>query len=385
MPDTSLPAAATGPSAETMEAVLARVAALVPGMAARAVALDRDPAFPAEDFAALRAAGALRVGLPVSGGASGAEAAAGLGELLRLVGRGSLAVGRLFEGHVNALTLVGLYGSAEQRDRVAGEAAQGHLFGLWNTEAAPGLSLADGVLRGAKTFCSGAGHVTRALVTAATPEGTRMVVVALAPGERVLDAGPGMQGMRAARTASMDLDGLRVSTQAVVGAPGDYLRQPVFSAGAWRTSAVTLGGLEALLAAAREQLTQRGRDGSPHQLARMGEAVIAQESARMWVARAGRIAEGWHVGNAPGEGDPHGQASCPEDVSGVVNLARIAVERACLEAMGLVTRSLGLQAMLAGNPVERILRDLGTYLRQPAPDETLTEAAGWFMVREVPR
>jgi hypothetical protein len=34
-----------------------------------------------------------------------------------------------------------------------------------------------------------------------------------------------------------------------------------------------------------------------------------------------------------------------------------------------------------GNPVERICRDLGTYLRQPAPDEVLTEAAAYFARR----
>ena len=61
-----------------------------------------------------------------------------------------------------------------------------------------------------------------------------------------------------------------------------------------------------------------------------------------------------------------------------VGLARIAVETACLDAMRLVQRSLGLSAFRQGNPVERICRDLSTYLRQPAPDEVLTESADWF-------
>ena len=41
-------------------------------------------------------------------------------------------------------------------------------------------------------------------------------------------------------------------------------------------------------------------------------------------------------------------------------------------------RSLGLSTFRQGNPIERICRDLSTYLRQPAPDEVLTEAATWF-------
>lgn len=30
------------------------------------------------------------------------------------------------------------------------------------------------------------------------------------------------------------------------------------------------------------------------------------------------------------------------------------------------------------------MRDLATYLRQPAPDETLTEAAAWFTTHPIP-
>ena len=54
------------------------------------------------------------------------------------------------------------------------------------------------------------------------------------------------------------------------------------------------------------------------------------------------------------------------------------METACLDAMRLVQRSLGLSSFRQGNPIELICRDLSTYLRQPAPDEVLTEAAVWF-------
>ena len=59
---------------------------------------------------------------------------AGLGEepgarrlaaVLRLVGYGSLALGRLYEGHVNALQLVALYGGPEQRERLFADARDG--------------------------------------------------------------------------------------------------------------------------------------------------------------------------------------------------------------------------------------------------------------------
>jgi hypothetical protein len=84
----------------------------------------------------------------------------------------------------------------------------------------------------------------------------------------------------------------------------------------------------------------------------------------MWVRHAGRIAENPTL--------PAGQRVA------TVGLARIAVEAACLDTMVWVQRSLGLSAFRQGNPVELLCRDLSTYLRQPAPDETLTEAARWF-------
>ena len=152
--------------------------------------------------------------------------------------------------------------------------------------------------------------------------------------------------------------------------PGDYLRQPEFSAGAWRTSAVTLGGLEALCACVRGELAKRGRADNPHQQARIGALLMAQETASLWMRKAALIAEGG-VAN-------HG------DVAAYVNLARLAVERAVLEALQLAQRSLGLSAFMHGSFVERLIRDLATYLRQPAPDETLTEAAAWFTTRDLP-
>jgi len=62
----------------------------------------------------------------------------------------------------------------------------------------------------------------------------------------------------------------------------------------------------------------------------------------------------------------------------IVGLGRIAVEQACLDAMRHIQRSVGLSAFRQGSAIERICRDLQTYLRQPAPDEVLTEATQWF-------
>jgi alkylation response protein AidB-like acyl-CoA dehydrogenase len=197
-----------------------------------------------------------------------------------------------------------------------------------------------------------------------------MLLVGVPLGERANLAGWDTHGMRATSTGRMQLEGLRVKPDAVIGNPGDYLREPDFSGGAWRTSAVTLGGLESLVAELRRQLVGRGRQTDTHQLTRVGQALIAGETARHWVRRAAEIAES-------SDGDAR-------DIAGIVNLARIAVETACLDTIRVAQRALGLAAFRRGSLSELLFRDLGTYLRQPAPDEVLTEAAAHFMQRDLP-
>ena len=278
-----------------------------------------------------------------------------------MIGQGNLSVGRILEAHINALHLIARYGTPRQDDR---------LYALWVTDPATNAlrmrrTGSRIVLTGGKQFCSGAGHATGAVVTAADEANQpRMLVLQLGIGETVSPLPAPLQGMRAAVTGAVDFTGCEVAADSLLGEPGDYLREPDFSAGAWRGSAVALGGLIALLDHAVPALRDSGRLKNPHTMARLGEAFIARESSRLLVSAAAHTAEN---PKAPTE---HRVAA--------VGLARIAVETACLDAMRLVQRSLGLSSFRQGTPIERICRDLATYLRQPAPDEVLTEAAAWF-------
>jgi alkylation response protein AidB-like acyl-CoA dehydrogenase len=353
---------------------LIRLAALVPAMQARAAALDEEARFPAADFEDLRAAGLLTASLPIEAGRAGLgqgiEGADALARTLALLGEGHLAVARLFEAHVNALQLAFRYGNPTLKDHVAADARAGHLFALWVTDPpAGGLHLHDGRLSGAKLFCSGAGAATRALVTAQTAVGVQMLILDVTAA-RIEPARLSLAGMRAAVTGAVDFDGLTVAPWQALGAPGDYLREPVFSAGAWRGSAAALGGLTALITLHRDELNARQRADHPAQAARFGEALIAHETARLWVARAAR--------RACLEDGPAGE------IVAYVNLARLAVESACLDAMRLTGRSLGLPAFARGHPAERVARDLAVFLRQPAPDETLATAASYYFMNALP-
>ena len=61
-----------------------------------------------------------------------------------------------------------------------------------------------------------------------------------------------------------------------------------------------------------------------------------------------------------------------------------AVERAGLDAIELAQRSVGLSGFLEAHPLERLARDLATYLRQPAPDGALAGAATYVAESEAP-
>ena len=333
-------------------------------MRARAPALDDAARFPDDDIADLAAIGLLQAPFPPEFGGLGLgtapDGAAGLLAALRSLGHGNLALGRLFEAHVNAIRLIVRYGDATIIDEAAFDASSGRLIGLWVTDP-PGGGLfagSNGALRGAKQFCSGAGHVSRAVVTAVDDAGqVRMAYAQLNAGVAATPLPASLAGMRAATTGQTTFDG---AAGLLFGASNDYLREPDFSCGAWRTSAVTLGGLHALVEQYRSQLAERDRASDPHQQARFGQALIAAETARLWLAQAASLAEAADAGPA---------------AIAYVGLARLAVERSCLDVMELVQRSLGVAALQRGNPVERLCRDLATYLRQPAADMVLTEAA----------
>lgn len=348
------------------DALTAALAGIVPSMQERAVALDANEAFPEQDIQALRDLGALIAPLPARVGGHGAgtepEGCDLLVSLLRTLGQGNLAVGRLFEAHVNALQLIVAFGSPSQVEHAAADVRDGHLFGLWVTDpVGQGLALDAGSLRGSKGPCSGGGHVTRALVTVLTATGTQMAVVPIDSTVSIQPMRGILQGMRASSNAVVRFNDTSLPDDTMIGGPGDYLREPHLSTGAWRTTAVTLGGLEALVAATKNQLVRRGHQDGLLQQDRFGRLLIAQETARLWTVAAAQCTEA-------------GEASVADRVA-YVNLARIAVETACLDAMRLAQRALGLAAFLRPNPVERLLRDLAVYLRQPAPDAVLTEAA----------
>ncbi|WP_288482082.1 acyl-CoA dehydrogenase family protein [uncultured Deinococcus sp.] len=365
-PPEPAPAASTDPAREA----LTRLARAAPAIAAEAAARDRDGQFPAASFAALREAGLLTVTLSPEQGGLGLGGA-GLLTLLRRVGRESLPVARLYEGHLNALLLVSRFGAPGQRARAVADARAGELFGVWNTEAAPGLHLEEaGAARwrllGNKTFTSGAGHVTRPLLPAELPGGAGRAMVLLpasVPPERFDPDFWSPLGMRPTVSFRADLDGLEIGAGDLIGAPGDYYAQPEFGGGALRFLAAQLGGADAAMTAARDVLRGLGRQGDDAQRLRFAGVAAGLEAAWQVTLRAARLLD-----TAP-----------TERALAYVALARTVTEDACLLAAEAAERAVGARGLLAPHPAERIVRDLRMYLRQPAPDAARLALGAWVL------
>jgi len=299
---------------------------------------------------------------------------AGLGEgghqselctILRLIGAGDLSVARLFEGHVNAISLVGRYGSDQQFLSLADSVAEGAISAVWGADDSSGLKIVNEAgrteLKGRKILASGAGLVTRPVVTAGGLDGQVMCLLKLPQDARVDLSGWSAQGMRSTATGAINLTGIAIGPDEIVGLVGDFMRQPHFSGGAWRFCAAHLGATERLVDLFREHLVSRGRGEDPYQLRRVAECVAAVKTARFWVEEAAR-----RLGDDEQD---------PDSVVAFANMTRMVTERSALDIMEAVQRGVGLVSFIRPNPIERICRDLSTYLRQPVPDLAMSDAA----------
>lgn len=339
-------------------------------LAERLIALgagyDASPAFPTDSLDALRDAGLHRRFAPSQAGgetfSDGDAAAATLAKTLRFVGRCDLSLGRLFEGHVNAMQLLSWYATAPQLQWLSNALDDGAWFGVWATEPAPGVQFDGNSLRGLKSFASGAGGLDYALVTAAGPDtaGYLAIVPGNDPG-RADTAGWRVRGMRATMSGLYDLTGLTMSPSRLLGHPGDYHRDLRFMGGAWRFCAAQLGGIEALLVEMRVAMgTAHAAD--PIQRARFAKAITATRTAGFWVAEAARRVT----------------AEDPDCVP-VALMTRGVVEDAAFEVMECAQRMLGTRSAFDGERADKIIRDLSLYLRQGGPDGARDSAALAFL------
>lgn len=358
-----------------------RAAQLAPCFAQNAHKIDVEGAFPDDEIASLREAGLLGASVPRSFSGSGLGTDEGgteaLLQTLWHVGRGNLSVGRLFEGHVNALQLVGWFGTESQKARLFADALGGQLFGVWNTQAGEGIRFEkqdEGwEMRGSKTFCSGAMRVSRPIVTGELGSGDGGWQMAVVPMERVeVETDPSWWqplGMRASASFATDFSGARLGDEDLLGKVGDYYEQPAFSGGAVRFCAVQLGGAAALFEATREFLNGVGRSEDPFARARVGQMAAKVQSGWQWLRSAG---EAW---------ENKGDAA---QMVAFAAMMRVATEEICNSVLEMAERSVGARGLLRPSAVERLSRDLTMYLKQPHLDEIPVRVGKFALESEAP-
>ena len=376
---------AAGRPAQALSAAqaVAAAASIQPALFDEAGQVDPSGALPSRSLTLLHTCGLLAAPLPESAGGAGLNAPRlrlSLLHVLAHLGRGSLPVGRLYEGHVNALALIEAFAAPEDAARWFADAAAGHLFAVWNTEDAAGLRLVnDGPgrwqLQGAKTFASGVGTVGRALLTARDDAGGwQMMVLDTAVHQPAIDRSFWKPlGMRSTGSFRADFGQINVRPGDLVGVAGDYYREPAFSAGAVRFAAVQQGGIEAVFDATRAFLSRLGRTDDLLQRARLGEMAVCVASGRQWLLAAAQHAL---VSAEPTADTARAVAHA--------HLMRTAIETSAVLVLQLAARSVGARGLLEPEPFQRLHRDLTHYLRQAGPDAALTAAGAYVLAQPAP-
>jgi hypothetical protein len=273
--------------------------------------------------------------------------------LLYAAGRRDLPLGRLLEGHLDALQIVHRYGTPAQSAKAAAGAYAGRLFGVWNADRIGDPTILENDrLSGSKAFASGAGLVTDALISVDGDGGRQLLLIDLATAPPTLDRSWWrVTGMERSATHIASWSGQAVP-EAAIGKAGDYVREPWFSGGAIRFAAVQAGGIGALVDLVRRFLVEAHRSDDPFQRARLADLYRHAQAAADAVRQA---ALGWSLTDIPA-------------TIARVAAARNAVYAAGEAALALAAAAVGVQAMFVDGALSVAMRDLDTYLRQPAPD-----------------
>ena len=285
---------------------------------------------------------------------------------LMRVGAVNLSVGRLLEGHVNALRLIDLYGSGRLRTAARALVANCAVFGVWGADSSDAVTIdaTQGQLSGSKVFCSGLGTVTHAVVTVNSGPDVQLVLLDVTDPERATVTDWDMLGMKATNSGGYRFSGMVLTDAEWIGAPGDYLSEPDFVGGVWRIAALQAGAAIGLIERAGEVLRETGRLGSEAQIARL-TTVLAQAWAGAALVERAAIA-----------GQPH----VPAERSVATSIAaRLFTETTAQAAISAVEQSLGLRHFASGSETGRMARDLSVYMRQAARDAFLQRAGSFAL------
>lgn len=297
----------------------------------------------ASDCRALLDAGRLDLPDPASGATSSR-----LGRL-RDIARHDLSVARLAEAHVDAIAIL----------HEAGRTPRPGLYGVWAAEDPArrvDLDDLDGtpVLDGVKPFCSGAGLVDRALVTAHHGGRRRLVDVDLRPRSSLTTSVDDWATVAFGDTSTGSVTFERHMVDDLIGGPDWYLDRVGFWQGACGPAACWAGGAMGLADQATRAAAART---DPHTSAQVGELHSLVWQLDAMLDHAGATIDG---------------EATDRDVAMRVALSlRRRVERACLEIVDISTTVLGPRALGFDRSIVRRVAEVQLYVRQSHAERDL--------------
>lgn len=342
--------------------------AALEAIAATAARRDSElPAFPADAIGQLRDAGLLAFNAVAGTTRPGAQQELAL---VRAVAGADGSVGRIFDGHLNAVERLAVQAPPALRERELAAVRAGALVGgVWGgnpigDEGPPAQLIGHdetAVLRGVKTFCSGAGGLDRALVVArrADDDPERPPVSAwidVSDRRHVeVDAGwyrsRGLVASVSHRVVFHDAPVL-----ACFGAPGSIAAAPWFARDALRTAASWAGMADTAVAGMLSALREQGTTGEIESLA-VGRALTARRTIDVWLGSAARAMD----------------AASP-DLDELALHARVAISDACRRLLELAATTCGSRPFARGDALDRARRDLEVFLLQHRLDGPLARA-----------
>jgi alkylation response protein AidB-like acyl-CoA dehydrogenase len=325
---------------------------------AGAEARDREPAFPREALRALGAVGVLSVPVPNQNGVRRGSFSEEW-RVLRSVARADSSVARIVDGHLHAVERVAALAPATLRARELSRVMAGELLlGVWGADPIPGegeparLDPDGRSISGVKIFCSGATGLDRALVAVVAEPGEPgpplVAYVDLSGGVEVDEGWFRGSGMRASESHRVIFD--RAPVLAVLGQPGELVREPYFSRDAIRTASAWAGIADRAVDAALRELEAKSAGREPDDIVSLaaGRMLVARQTIDLWLEHAGR------------EADRDPQAVLKTLSVGV----RAAVAGACREILTEAAAAVGSRPFAVGGPLDRARRDLELFLLQ---------------------
>jgi alkylation response protein AidB-like acyl-CoA dehydrogenase len=371
---------------------LALAGAIASDLEATAVERDRLGGTPKRERDALRESGLLTLLVPVKLGGAGATWSTTL-RAVRTIARADGSLGHVFGFQHLLLATVRLFGARTQFESLARATVAGRWF--WGNALNPldprtriVRNGDDYLLRGEKSFCSGARDAD-VLVVSATDPSTGKLVVAAIPSDRagVLARGDwDNMGQRQTDSGSVAFDDVVVRASELLVDPGPLgstfaTLRPLIAQ--LTLCNVYLGIAEGALGAARAVTLERGRAwfasgverivDDPFVLATLGDLWAELEAARhVTEAAAASLDRAWARGEALTSNE-RGAAAI------AIAAAKITTTRAGLEVASRMFDAAGARATTARLGLDRFWRNLRTHTLHDPVDYKRRDVGRWFL------